>query len=379
VKLYEFQAKEIFARFGIPVPPGRVAETPEAAAEAARELGRVVVKAQVHAGGRGKAGLIKLANSPEEAAQHARDIIGRTFKGFTIQRVYVERAVDIKSEYYLALLVDRATKRPVMMASSKGGVDIEEVAEHEPEAIARLTIDPAFGPLGFEMRDLIQRAGFDPAASRQIAAIGQNLYKVFAETDAALAEINPLMVTADGSVIAADAKFDVDDNALFRHQDLLKYKEEAEEDLIEAEAHRRGVTYVHLNGEVGIIGNGAGLVMGTLDMVTRNGGKPANFLDVGGGAKADLVRQALEIVLMDPNVKSILINIFGGITRGDEVAKGVLAATDSMDITVPIVVRMAGTRAEEGLKLLEGTNLKPVEDPEEAAKLAIRLGRGEAA
>ncbi len=376
MKLYEFQAKQIFSRFGIPVPPGKMAESPEAAAEAALELGgRVVVKAQVHAGGRGKAGLIKLADNPEQAAEHARAILGRAFKGFLIQRVLVEQAQQFTREYYLALLVDRASKRPLMMASAKGGVDIEEVAATEPEAIARLTIDPAFGPFGFELRDLIARAGFDPTVARQIVAIGEKLYRVFVETDAALAEINPLMVTQQGHVVAADAKFDVDDNALFRHQDLLVYKEEAEEDPIEAEAHRRGVTYVHLNGDIGIIGNGAGLVMGTLDMVTRNGGRPANFLDVGGGAKADLVRQVLEIVLLDKNVKAILINIFGGITRGDEVARGVLDATSSMDISVPIVVRMAGTRADEGLKMLEGTSLIPVGDPEQAARRAIELAR----
>ena len=375
VKLYEFQAKEIFSRFGIPVPPGRMADTPEAAAAAAQSMGRVVVKAQVHAGGRGKAGLIKLADTPEQAAAHARAMIGQTFKGFVISRVLIEQAIDIAREYYLALLVDRASQRPVMMASARGGVDIEEVAASDPAAIARLAIDPAFGPFGFQMRRLIADAGFDSAAARQIGTIGERLYRVFVETDASLAEINPLVVTSDGRVVAADAKFDLDDNALFRHQDLLGYKEESEEDPIEAEAHRRGVTYVHLNGDIGIIGNGAGLVMGTLDMVTRNGGRPANFLDVGGGAKADLVRQALEIVLLDRNVKVILINIFGGITRGDEVARGVLEATRSIEVKVPIVVRMAGTRAAEGLALLEGTSLIPVGDPEEAARTAVRLAR----
>lgn len=375
MKLYEFQAKQIFARFGIPVPPGRMAESPEAAADAAREMGRVVVKAQVHAGGRGKAGFIKVAETPQQAADYTRGMLGQPFKGFLIQRVLIEQAIDIQREYYLALLIDRATRRPVMMASAQGGVDIEEVAATNPEAIARLVVDPAFGPLGFQMRKIVADAGFDAAQSRALASIGEKLYRVFVESDAGLAEINPLVVTASGEVIAADAKFDVDDNALFRHQELLAYKEEAEEDPIEAEAHRRGVTYVHLDGEVGIIGNGAGLVMGTLDMVTRNGGRPANFLDVGGGAKADLVRQALEIVLLDKNVKSILINIFGGITRGDEVARGVLEATGSMDVKVPIVVRMAGTRAEEGLKLLEGTDLIPVGDPEQAARTAIELAR----
>jgi succinyl-CoA synthetase beta subunit len=336
LKLYEFQAKELFSRYGIPVPNGRMVTDPDGAAETAAELGRAVVKAQAHAGGRGKAGFIKLASSPAEARQQAAAMLGQTFKGYVIQRLLIEEALQIAAEYYLAVTIDRDTRSPVMMLSAMGGVDIEEVAASNPEKIARLPIDIAFGP--FE-------------------------------------EINPLMVTEDGTVLAADAKFDVDDNALFRHEDLLAFKEEAEEDPIEAEAHRRGVTYVRLDGEIGIIGNGAGLVMMTLDLVNRAGGRPANFLDIGGGARAEQVRQALEIVLMDPRVKGVLFNIFGGITRGDEVAKGILEATATMDIRVPIVVRMAGTRAEEGLKLLEGTNLTPAAGPVEAAEKIIALAR----
>jgi succinyl-CoA synthetase beta subunit len=262
-----------------------------------------------------------------------------------------------------------------MMLSAMGGVDIEEVAESDPEKIARLPIDIAFGPLGFQLRGLVSDAALDPKTSRQVVEIASKLYRVFVDADASLAEINPLMVTAAGEVLAADAKFDVDDSALFRHEDLLVFKEEAEEDPIEAEAHRRGVTYVHLDGEIGIIGNGAGLVMMTLDLVNRAGGRPANFLDIGGGARADQVRQALEIVLMDPKVKGVLFNIFGGITRGDEVAKGILEATATMDIQVPIVVRMAGTRAEEGLKLLQGSDLTPAAGPVEAAEKIIELAR----
>ena len=376
MKLYEFQAKELFARFGIPVPRGRMVTDPAAAAAAARELGRIVVKAQVHAGGRGKAGFIKLAGSPDEAEKLAAGMLGQTFKGYLIQRLLIEDAQEIAAEYYLAITVDRSTRLPIMMLSAMGGVDIEEVAAEHPEKIARLPVDIAFGPFDFELRRLVAGADLDQQASRQVVDIARKLYRVFADSDASLAEINPLMVTDDGRVLAADAKFDVDDNALFRHEELLVYKEEAEEDPIEAEAHRRGVTYVRLKGgDIGIIGNGAGNTMMTLDLVTRAGGKPANFLDIGGGAKADIVRQALEIVLMDPNVKGVLFNIFGGITRGDEVAKGILEATGTLDIKVPIVVRMAGTRAEEGLKLLEGTNLTPAAGPIEAAEKMVELAK----
>jgi succinyl-CoA synthetase beta subunit len=377
VKLYEFQAKELFARFGIPVPRGRMVTDPDGTAEAAREMGRVVVKAQAHAGGRGKAGLIKLADSPEEARRHAEAILGQSFKGYVIQRLLIEEALEFTAEYYLAITVDRSTKSPIMMLSAMGGVDIEEVAEEHPEKIARMPIDVAFGPFDFELRRLVAEADLDKATGRQVVEIARKLYRSFMESDASLAEINPLMVLADGKVLAADAKFDVDDNALFRHEDLLVYKEESEEDPIEAEAHRRGLTYVRLpGGDIGIIGNGAGNTMMTLDLVTRAGGKPANFLDVGGGAKAELVRQALETVLLDTNVKGVLFNVFGGITRGDEVAKGILEATGAMDIRVPIVVRMAGTRSEEGLKLLEGSKLTPASGPVEAAEKIVALARG---
>jgi succinyl-CoA synthetase beta subunit len=375
LKLYEFQAKELFPRYGIPVPGGRMVTDPDSAAEAAGVLGRVVVKAQAHAGGRGKAGFIKLANSPDEARQQAAAMLGQTFKGYLIQRLLIEEALQIAAEYYLAVTIDRDTRSPIMMLSAMGGVDIEEVAESDPEKIARLPIDLAFGPLDFQLRKLVADAALDPKTSRQVVDVARKLYRVFVEADASLAEINPLMVTDSGAVLAADAKFDVDDNALFRHEDLLAFKEEAEEDPIEAEAHRRGVTYVRLDGEIGIIGNGAGLVMMTLDLVNRAGGRPANFLDIGGGARADQVRQALEIVLMDPKVKGVLFNVFGGITRGDEVAKGILEATSTMDITVPIVVRMAGTRAEEGLALLAGSNLTPAAGPVEAAEKIIQLAR----
>ncbi|MBX5491286.1 MAG: ADP-forming succinate--CoA ligase subunit beta [Chloroflexi bacterium] len=376
MKLHEYQAKEVFARFGIPTPRGRAVSSGPEAEAAAAELGRCVVKAQVHVGGRGKAGGVKLADSPAAAREAAESLLGKPLKGLIVKRVLVEEALPIAQEYYLAVIVDRHSKRPVMMASALGGVDIEEVAAATPEKIAKLVIDPAYGPWDFELRQLCVDAGFAPAVLRPIQAIAEKLYQVFTASDAMLAEINPLVVTADGRVIAADAKFDVDDNALYRQPAFAALKEESEEDPIEAEAHRQGLgAYVRLGGDIGILGNGAGLVMTTLDLVTRAGGKPANFLDVGGGASAEHVRKALSIVLMDPNVKGVLFNIFGGITRGDDVARGILEAVRTMDVRVPMVVRMAGTRAEEGLKLLEGSDLIPVANPSEAARQVIELSK----
>ena len=373
MKLYEFQAKQVFASKGIPVPRGEVASTAQEARDAAERIGRCVVKAQVHIGGRGKAGGIKLANTPTEARDYAEGMLGKPLRGLIVNRVLIEEALDIAQEYYLSATIDRTSKRIVFIASSKGGMDIEEIADTEPDSIIKHSIDPAYGPLDFEIRDVMARADFDPKASRAIGAIAKQVYQTMIDTDASLVEINPLVVTGAGTVIAADAKFDVDDNALFRQKALAAYREESEEDPIEAEAHRRGATYVRLDGDIGIIGNGAGLVMTTLDLVTRAGGKPANFLDIGGGAQADSVREAIEIVLLDSKVKGILFNIFGGITRGDEVAKGILAGTKSIDIKVPIVVRMAGTNAEEGRKILEGTDLVPAEGPIEAAQKIIEL------
>jgi succinyl-CoA synthetase beta subunit len=376
MKLYEFQAKELFAQGGIPIPRGRMVTDADGAATGGAEIGRSVVKAQAHAGGRGKAGFIKLAASPEEARSYAAGMLGQSFKGFVIGRLLIEEAVDIAAEYYLAITVDRESKSPIMICSAKGGVDIEEVAESDPDAIVNLVIDVAFGPWEFQLRDLAERAGLDSQAYRQFVEIAKRLYDVFVRNDASLAEINPLMVLKDGRMIAADAKFDVDDNALFRHTELLGLKEEAEEDPIEAEAHRQGVTYVRLPGDIGIMGNGAGIVMGTLDIVTREGGAPANFCDIGGGASVETVRKCLSIVLMNPNVKGVFINVFGGITRGDAVAHGVLEATSQLDVKVPIVVRMAGTRAEEGLQILEGSSLVPEGDPVQAARKIIALAKG---
>lgn len=377
LKIHEYQAKEILARYGVPVPGGEVASTADEAGAAAERLGgRVVVKAQVHVGGRGKAGGIKLANTPQEARAVAAEMLGRPLKGLVVHRVLVEPALDIRSEYYLGIVLDRAARRNALMVSAVGGVDIEEVAEATPEKIAKAWVEPALGLCDFQVRGLVRDAGLDPAALKHAESFLRALYECYVAVDATLAEINPLVVTADGSVVAADAKINIDDNALFRHPEFEAMKESTEDDPLEAEAHRRGIQYVHLGGEIGIIGNGAGLVMATLDEVKRHGGTPSNFLDIGGGAKADVVASALELVLMDPQVKGLLLNVFGGITRCDEVAKGVLEAAQRVKIQVPVVVRLTGTNEAEGRALLAGSPLIPAETMQEAAAKIVRLAGG---
>ncbi|PQV65098.1 succinyl-CoA synthetase (ADP-forming) beta subunit [Abditibacterium utsteinense] len=377
MKIHEYQGKEIFAKYGVPTPQGRVAFTPDEAAQIAAEIGKtVVVKAQVHAGGRGKAGGIKVAKTPEEARQMAEQIIGMEIKGLKVEKVLVEEAADIKEEYYLGITTDRAARRNIVMVSKEGGIEIEIVAEENPAAIAKLHLDPAIGLQDFQIRQLAFEANLPPAALKGVGPFLKALYKVYLDYDCSLAEINPLVLTGDGKLIAADAKVVLDDNALFRHPELAKFQEEQEEDPIEAEAHKRGLTYVRLDGDIGIIGNGAGLVMTTLDVVKREGGSPANFLDIGGGAKAEVVTKAIDTVLLDKNVKGIFFNIFGGITRGDEVAKGMLDAIATMDIKVPIVVRLTGTRAAEGLKLLEGSTLVGAATMQEGAQKIVALVNG---
>ena len=377
MKIHEYQGKEIFAKYGVPTPQGRVAFTPDEAAAIAAEIGKtVVVKAQVHAGGRGKAGGIKVAKTPEEARAMAQQIIGMEIKGLTVEKVLVEEAADIKEEYYLGITTDRAARRNIVMVSKEGGIEIEIVAEENPAAIAKLHLDPAVGLQDFQIRQLAFEANLPPAALKGVGPFLKALYKVYLDYDCSLAEINPLVLTGDGKLIAADAKVVLDDNALFRHPELAKFQEEQEEDPIEAEAHKRGLTYVRLDGDIGIIGNGAGLVMTTLDVVKREGGSPANFLDIGGGAKAEVVTKAIDTVLLDKNVKGIFFNIFGGITRGDEVAKGMLDAIATMDIKVPIVVRLTGTRAAEGLKLLEGSTLVGAATMQEGAQKIVALVNG---
>jgi succinyl-CoA synthetase beta subunit len=354
VDLYEYQGKQLFARFGIPVSEGRVAASADEARAAAEELGgQVVVKAQVLTGGRGKAGGIKLAETPEDAGARAGEILGMDIRGHTVRKVWIERASDIAREYYLSVTFDRGEKKPLFMLTTQGGVDIEEVAEKTPEALARLHVDPLVGFQPYQARWLCFTAGIDdPNEQKQVVAIVGKLYEAFVGADAMLCEINPLIVTPAQEVKALDSKFTVDDNALFRHPDVAEMRDVEAADPQERLAREKGVTYVKLDGEVGILGNGAGLVMSTLDVIDQVGGSPANFCDLGGGGDAEGVVDALEVITTDPQVKAILFNIFGGITRCDEVARGILEALERMTIEHPIVVRLDGTNAEEGRKLL---------------------------
>ena len=376
MKLHEFQAKQVLARAGVAIPEGRIADTPQAAFDAATALGLpVVVKAQVHAGGRGKAGGVKLAKTAEEARTHAQAILGMDIKGFTVHRVYVEKAAKIAKELYLGITIDRDRRRPVVMLSTVGGMDIEEVAATQPEKIARSWPDPLLGFEAYAARALCFAAGVPEAQRDGVAKIAQQLYRVFASSDAMTIEINPLFIQEDGTVVAGDAKLEVDDNALFRQPELATYKETQPDEEQEEQAKALGFSYVSLGGTVGIIGNGAGLVMSTLDAVQNAGGTAANFLDVGGGAKESVVKAALEIVLANPKVKSVFINIFGGITRGDEVAKGILAVLRDAKPKVPLVIRLSGTEAEAGRKLLEGAPLVSRATMDEAATEAVRLAK----
>jgi succinyl-CoA synthetase beta subunit len=376
VKLHEYQGKELFRAAGLPVPSGEVVTTPDEAAAVAERLGRVVIKAQVHVGGRGKAGGVKVAGSPEEARNIAGRILGMDIKGLTVKKALVEPALNIATEYYAGIVNDRTSKRFVLMLSAMGGVDIEEVARTNPEAIVRMPIDPAYGMLDFQVRQAMREARFDAKQSRELGRVLKGLYEVLVRYDCLLAEINPLVITAEGQVIIADAKVDIDDSALFRHQDLLHYRDESFDNEMDRQATEQGLTYVHLGGDVGVIGNGAGLVMNTLDVVTASGAKPANFLDIGGGAQADQVVKAINMVLSDPAVKGLIFNIFGGITRCDEVARGMLEAAGRTPISVPVVVRLAGTQAEEGRLLLEGSQYVPVASVQEAARRIQELIAG---
>ena len=353
--LYEFQGKELFRRFGIPVSDGQLAMSPAEARSAALELGGpVVVKAQVLAGGRGKAGGIKLAETPAEAEAVAHQILGMDIRGHTVHKVWIERASDIAREYYLSITLDRSAKQPLFMLTTEGGVDIEEVAARSPDALVRLHVDPLVGYRSWQGRRLVHDAGIsDVGEQRQITAIVGKLYEAFVGCEAMLCEINPLIVTTEGEVRALDSKFTVDDNALFRRPEIAELRDLAASDPLEALAREKGVTYVKLDGEVGVLGNGAGLTMSTVDVVTFVGGRPANFCDLGGGGDAQGVVDALEVITRDPQVRAVFFNIFGGITRCDEVARGILQALEQMRLDLPIVVRLDGTHAEEGRGLLE--------------------------
>jgi succinyl-CoA synthetase beta subunit len=381
--LLEYQGKQLFARHGVPVPSGQPAKTVEDAVNVADQIGYpCVVKAQVLIGGRGKAGGIKVAKDRQEAEAHAQAILGMDIRGFTVHEVWIEAASDIAEEYYASIIFDRSAKAPLFMLSTQGGMDIEEVAERDPQAIARLHVDPLLGFQDFHGRRLAFEAGIPGDLVRPVGALLAKLYDAFIAEDATLVEVNPLIVTTDRDVKALDAKVTLDDNAMFRHPDNATLRDLSSEDPQEAMARERGLTYVKLDGDIGILGNGAGLVMSTLDVVAQYGGAPANFLDAGGGSKAEAITQAVDVILSNENVKAVLFNIFGGITRCDEVARGLIEAFDQINPSVPFVVRLDGTNDKEGREILaqaELPNVHTASTMNEAAEKVVQLAKGGAA
>jgi succinyl-CoA synthetase beta subunit len=384
MKIHEYQAKSILARHGVPVPRGDVTFVAADAADIARRLGTsvVVVKAQIHAGGRGKGGGVKLAKSPEDAAAIAGAMIGMTLvthqtgpDGRVVSRVLVEEGLQMERELYLSLLLDRSAGKPVMMASAAGGMDIEDVAAKTPEKIVRVYIEPGVGIVPFEARQIAFAIGLTGAQVTRFVALANALYEAFLATDASLVEINPLVVTAAGDLLALDAKMNLDDNALARHPDLRELRDTAEEDPLEIEASKYSLNYIHLDGNIGCMVNGAGLAMATMDIIKLAGGEPANFLDVGGGANAEQIRNAFTILMSDKNVRAVLINIFGGILRCDVLAHGVIAAVRELGVPVPIVIRMEGTNVDEGKRLLRqsGMNFTTADSMDEAAERVVKL------
>jgi succinyl-CoA synthetase beta subunit len=374
MKVHEYQAKEIFADYGIPIPAGQVAETPEQAKEIASRIGPpVMVKAQVHVGGRGKAGGIKMAASADEAGRLGGQILGMEIKGLKVGKVLIYKAEEIASEAYLGVIVDRSRQVPVVMVSAAGGVDIEEVARETPEKIHKLAVDPLFGLQSHEARELAFRIYDDPATALQAARILLQLYRAFWECDASLIEINPLVVTGDGRVIALDAKFNVDDNALSRRPTIAAMRDRSAEVPEELEAREEGLSYVKLDGSVGCVVNGAGLAMGTMDLIKHYGGEPANFLDIGGSSSPRKVKTAMDILLRDDNVKVILFNIFGGITRCDDVADGLVSVIREMDVKRPMVIRLTGTNAEQAREILREADLTAVDSMEEVVQQAVHM------
>jgi len=372
MKLHEYQSKTIFAKYGIPIPKGRVAATADEAKQIAEELGgRVVIKSQVLVGGRGKAGGVKVAKDADEAQELAQQILQMTIKGLPVRKVLVDEAAAIATEIYFAITNDRAAKKPVMIASAAGGVDIEEVAATTPEKIIKVHIDPLLGLRDYQARDIAASIDLPRELWRDFAKIASALWQVYKETDAELAEINPLVITKDNKLVALDGKMLIDDSSLFRHADLAEIRDVDEEAPAETEARRYGLSFIKLDGNIGCMVNGAGLAMTSMDIVKLFGGEPANFLDIGGGAGADKVAAAMRIILSDPAVKAVLFNIFGGITRCDEVAKGILVAMDEVKPKVPMVVRLVGTNAEEGRKLLENAKMITAETLADAAKKAV--------
>jgi succinyl-CoA synthetase beta subunit len=376
MNIHEYQAKEILRRYGIPVPPGEVATTPEEAESIARSLGgTVVVKAQVHAGGRGKAGGVKLAATPEEARAHAERILGMEIKGLKVEKVLVTPAEEITSESYVGVIVDRASKRPVFMVSREGGVDIEEVAATKPEAIRKLTVDPRYGLLPHQAYWLAVELYRDPAQQKACALILRQLYTAFVESGASLAEINPLITTPTGEVKAIDAKMNIDDNELFRRPEIAALRDVSAEPPSETQAREAGLSYIKLDGNIGAVVNGAGLAMATMDLIKFYGGEPANFLDIGGSSNPEKVVNALRIITSDPNVRVILFNIFGGITRCDDVANGIVEATKRIDIKVPLVIRLTGTNEQAAVQILEKAGFRATTSMDDVVQEAVKLAR----
>lgn len=376
MKLHEYQSKTLFSKYGIPIPKGKVASTPERAKSIAEELGgRVVVKSQVLVGGRGKAGGIKLAKTPKDVENLASKILGMEIKGLPVRKVLVDEAVNIDKEIYLGVTNDRAARKPVIMASSAGGVDIEEVAAKSPEKIVRVHIDPLLGLQNFQILNLAIGIELPRDIWPQFNQVVQGLWQVYKKYDASLAEINPLVITGEGNLLAVDGKMIIDDNALFRHQDLEEVRDIDEE--VEVEAKKHGLTYIKLDGSIGCMVNGAGLAMATMDIIKHFGGEPANFLDIGGGANEERVAAALRIILKDPHVEAVLINIFGGITRCDLVAKGILEAINEVKPEIPLIVRLVGTNEQEGRALLRDANMTTAESLAEAAQMAVNAAKRE--
>lgn len=374
MKLHEYQAKQLFAQYGLTVPQGKVAFTPDEAQGVANGLGgpKVVVKAQVHIGGRGKAGGVKVVDVPD-AKGAAEKILGMDIKGFTVKKVLVEKGIDIRQEFYLSFTLDRAKRRIILIASAAGGMDIEEVAEKTPEKVIRVWIDPLTGLKDYHVREVLQ--AFDPAQHAEVAQLVKTLYRIYLDKDLGLIEINPLVLTGEGKLICADGKVDIDDNAMFRHPELEEWRDLSEENPLEVKAKEAGLSFVQLEGDIGCVVNGAGLAMATMDTVKYFGGQPANFLDIGGSSNPDKVVKAMEILMANPGVKAILFNIFGGITRCDDVARGLVTALGEMQVSVPIVIRLTGTNEEEARNILQANGLSAYTSMTDAVKAVIEASK----
>lgn len=373
MKLQEYQSKVLFTMYNIPIPSGGVADNLQEVRQISSELGgKVIIKAQVLVGGRGKAGGVRIAKTIDEAVEFADQILKMEIKGLPVTKVLVEEAMSIEKEIYLSISSDRNSQKPILMASSAGGVDIEEVSRITPEKITKRIIDPLLGLRDYQLRDVAINIDLDRSYWQDFSEIVNNLWRVYVESDASLVEVNPLVLTPDGKLFALDAKIILDDNALFRHPNLVELRDKGEESNAELDGRKLGISFIRMNGNIGCLVNGAGLAMATMDIIKNMGGEPANFLDIGGGANADKVAESLRLILSDPNVKAILINVFGGITRCDEVAKGVVNACKMIHIDKPIVVRLVGTNDEEGLRILKGTKLTPAKSLTEAARIAVK-------